>query len=91
MVYILVISQDTGRCDCLRGITDDKCCHGCSDGFYNFTETGCAPCNCSDQLSLSQSCNELGQCQCVSGAKGDKCDECSPGYIGNITHLLLIV
>ena len=39
-------------------------------------------CSCSSPGSLSKECNENGNCNCKSGFKGAKCDECSNGYFG---------
>lgn len=37
-------------------------------------------CNCHKKGSLSETCNQSGQCQCKHQFDGDKCAECSNGY-----------
>ncbi len=55
--------------------------------YYSFsTSNDCtflllAECECSTKV-LTQSCNDNGHCNCMEGATGMKCDQCSSGYIG---------
>lgn len=52
-------------------------------GFYGLQSGhGCIPCGCSKSGSLFESCDKEGQCQCVEGVTGHKCDRCSRGYYG---------
>lgn len=52
-------------------------------GFFGLQSgRGCEVCGCNQSGSLSKSCDEEGQCQCVEGMAGEKCDRCSHGYYG---------
>ena len=51
------------------------------NGYYGLlTGLGCIPCNCSQFGSVSEDCNHQGQCQCVPGVAGEKCDHCAHGF-----------
>jgi len=55
----------------------------CQDGFYPDSLTAtCLPCDCSDEGSVSSSCETDGQCSCKEGVTGKKCDRCKVGYWG---------
>ena len=40
-------------------------------------------CECNAKI-MSPICNDTGYCDCVEGAIGMKCDQCSSGYIGEL-------
>lgn len=49
-------------------------------GYYGLDSgLGCLPCNCSAG-SLSDDCTPEGQCLCVPGVAGEKCDRCARGF-----------
>lgn len=51
------------------------------NGYYGLlTGLGCVPCNCSQFGSVSDDCNDQGQCHCVPGVAGEKCDRCAHGF-----------
>ena len=49
---------------CRSGVQGDKCTE-CMDGYKNFSSSGCSPCNCDRNGSLSEVCNKSShQCPC---------------------------
>lgn len=66
----------TGECrKCLSHSTGPKC-ENCDDGYYHSYPTEpCQACNCNRQGSVSNSCNDKGQCKCKEGYDGLKCDK----------------
>lgn len=67
----------TGECHCKSGVTGTLC-DACQFSHFNFSETGCTACNCS-QFAISD-CDETGMCVCPIGVTGQKCDRCLDGY-----------
>ncbi|OXB66455.1 hypothetical protein ASZ78_007505 [Callipepla squamata] len=67
-------------CDnCLPGYTGSQCER--YNGFYGvLSGLGCIPCNCSQFGSISEDCNHQGQCHCLPGVAGEKCDHCAHGF-----------
>uniref|UniRef100_A0AAR2L104 Basement membrane-specific heparan sulfate proteoglycan core protein n=1 Tax=Pygocentrus nattereri TaxID=42514 RepID=A0AAR2L104_PYGNA len=52
-----------------------------SVGFHGINSgDGCRSCECNQSGSVSEACAEDGQCQCIVGVSGDKCDRCQHGY-----------
>ena len=49
---------------------------------YNFTSSGCTPCECNRFGSSSLQCNESGICECKNHTLGEKCDLCEWGFFG---------
>uniref|UniRef100_A0A673GN29 Laminin subunit gamma-2-like n=1 Tax=Sinocyclocheilus rhinocerous TaxID=307959 RepID=A0A673GN29_9TELE len=66
----------TGECrKCLNHSTGPKC-ENCEDGYYHsYLTEPCQACNCNRQGSVSNSCNDKGQCKCKEGYDGLKCDK----------------
>uniref|UniRef100_A0A8C1ALP8 Laminin subunit gamma 1 n=1 Tax=Cyprinus carpio carpio TaxID=630221 RepID=A0A8C1ALP8_CYPCA len=66
----------TGECrKCLNHSTGPKC-ENCEDGYYHSYPTEpCQACNCNRQGSVSNSCNDRGQCKCKEGHDGLRCDK----------------
>lgn len=73
----------TGQCPCPEGVAGQTCSGGCFLGFFNLTEapSGCQPCDCDVTGSIGTTCNlTTGQCQCVGGLGGLRCDQCTEGF-----------
>ncbi|XP_039761430.1 agrin-like isoform X2 [Pararge aegeria] len=58
----------------------------CADGVTSARGpggSGCpSQCGCHRLGSVSEQCDDSGQCQCRPGVGGQKCDRCEPGYWG---------
>ncbi|GAU99875.1 hypothetical protein RvY_10813-2 [Ramazzottius varieornatus] len=80
--------------DCQHNTTGTNC-ERCRDGFFRplgvdkFNPSGCLPCECQDFGTTGQCIvNEEsmigdlqpGDCVCLEGFAGPKCDHCAPGY-----------
>ena len=63
---------------CQPGVGGRRC-NQCLEGFYNFTATGCTPCQCSE-FALLDDCDSDGQCTCPYGVTGQRCDLCQPNF-----------
>ena len=51
-------------CSCQPGVQGEKCTE-CMDGYKNFSSSGCTPCNCDGNGSLSEVCDKVShQCPC---------------------------
>ncbi|XP_078587491.1 uncharacterized protein LOC144868761 isoform X2 [Branchiostoma floridae x Branchiostoma japonicum] len=88
----LVCNHTTGLCPCKPGVdTSTRRCSGCMENHYGFdtpdgdgtdSQPGCSPCNCNDLGSTSLQCGEGGNCSCLPGVEGTKCDVCMEGTYG---------
>ncbi|XP_048757989.2 laminin subunit alpha-2-like isoform X2 [Ostrea edulis] len=68
--------------NCTEGYIGIRC-ESCAEGYYGNPRQPsgkCQPCKCNPQGSVSTICNARGQCQCLPGITGDKCDGCQPRY-----------
>uniref|UniRef100_A0A4W4DP19 Laminin, alpha 1 n=1 Tax=Electrophorus electricus TaxID=8005 RepID=A0A4W4DP19_ELEEL len=73
----------TGECVKCVGHTAGRHCEHCQDGFYGdaIAAKNCqGACQCNRSGSVSEACDEDGQCHCTTGVAGDKCDHCKHGY-----------
>ncbi|KAI3364158.1 hypothetical protein L3Q82_010974 [Scortum barcoo] len=72
--------NENGQCRCQPGVTGPKC-DRCSQGFFNFQEGGCTPCQCSH---VGNNCDaSTGQCICPPNTIGERCDRCAPNHWGH--------
>ncbi|XP_028252901.1 laminin subunit alpha-2 isoform X2 [Parambassis ranga] len=72
--------DETGQCRCQPGVTGPKC-DRCAQGFFNFQEGGCTPCQCSH---VGNNCDaNTGQCICPPNTIGERCDRCAPNHWGH--------
>uniref|UniRef100_A0A8C7G450 Laminin, alpha 1 n=1 Tax=Oncorhynchus kisutch TaxID=8019 RepID=A0A8C7G450_ONCKI len=61
-------------------------CEACADGFYRpnkvspHNENPCVECSCDMKGSLTPACLNPGQCLCMEGFAGERCDRCAFGY-----------
>lgn len=54
-----------------------RSCDKCAPGFWNYSPDGCLSCGCNTDYSLGFGCNAMtGQCECLPGVIGEKCDHC---------------
>lgn len=71
-----------GQCSCKPGVTG-RICNRCEPGFYNFTQTGCTPCNC---FGINKVCDDVtGQCVCPRNTEGRTCNTCTE-FHWNVTE-----
>ncbi|GFS14721.1 laminin subunit gamma-3 [Elysia marginata] len=76
--------SDRGECRCKPGV-GGKYCDRCLPNFYDFSETGCIPCQCDPSGSLDNNprCDATtGKCECKENVDGRRCDKCKPGFFG---------
>ncbi|XP_020625877.1 laminin subunit beta-1-like, partial [Orbicella faveolata] len=76
-----VCNHVTGQCACKPHVTGLNCSR-CEPYSYNFTSSGCTPCECNRFGSGSLQCNESGICECKNHTLGEKCDLCQWGFFG---------
>ena len=73
-------------CDCPQGMVGSSC-DECAVGYYRPSGNPadpCLPCQCNNQ---TQTCDQrTGVCtNCGSNTTGNHCQQCLPGFFGNIT------
>ncbi|XP_066523971.1 laminin subunit beta-4 [Hoplias malabaricus] len=72
----------TGQCPCRAGVEGVRC-DQCKDGHWNL-QSGCQPCACNSQHSLSNLCDKItGQCPCEREYGGKQCNKCAENHFGN--------
>ncbi|XP_076863385.1 laminin subunit beta-4 [Brachyhypopomus gauderio] len=76
--------QVTGQCPCRAGVVG-LLCDRCEDGYWNINgESGCQPCDCHPERSISNLCDQItGQCPCEPEYGGRECGECASNHFGN--------
>ena len=75
-----------GMCLCKDNVEGDRC-DRCKPGFFNLSSEnadGCQPCDCNPEGSMTVDTCDLqsGQCECVMGVGGRRCDMCPSGTVG---------
>lgn len=71
-----------GQCHCKPGVTGLSC-DRCLPGYFNFTDSGCTACDCSDLGSTDLVCHPVtGQCLCKPGVVTRTCGRCNASYFG---------
>uniref|UniRef100_A0A8C6MJ84 Laminin, beta 4 n=1 Tax=Nothobranchius furzeri TaxID=105023 RepID=A0A8C6MJ84_NOTFU len=91
-----VCEELTGECVNCREHAAGPSCNRCEVGYYGNPVSGqsCQPCMCPDSLSsgrfFATSCQQdlkssSVMCFCWEGHTGAHCDQCSPGFYGNLT------
>ena len=74
---------------CLPGVTGESC-DECLSGYYNTTDSGCKPCDCNLDGSLSNECDSRsGQCECKGDVTGRRCEACPHRSIGPSLYSVL--
>uniref|UniRef100_A0AAV2L0Z2 Uncharacterized protein n=1 Tax=Knipowitschia caucasica TaxID=637954 RepID=A0AAV2L0Z2_KNICA len=90
-----ICDQDTGHCIDCRGHSSGPHCERCIEGFYGspVSRVPCEPCLCPDLLQSGRffalSCeqdpeSQILSCRCNNGHSGEQCEQCSPGYYGDL-------
>ncbi|NXO02892.1 LAMB3 protein, partial [Rhinopomastus cyanomelas] len=78
-------NQFTGQCPCREGFTGRTCSAAqlqvCPDRHYRDVRGGCTECDCDFQGTEDVGCNKAtGQCLCLPGVTGSRCDRCQRGH-----------
>ncbi|KAM4601168.1 laminin subunit alpha-2 [Polymixia lowei] len=72
--------DESGQCRCQPGVNGPKC-DRCAQGYFNFQEGGCTPCQC---RHVGNNCDaNTGQCICPPNTVGERCDRCAPNHWGH--------
>ncbi|XP_030377128.1 laminin subunit alpha-1 [Scaptodrosophila lebanonensis] len=78
---------EQGICVDCRNNTAGNECEFCASGYYREvaaqTTDPCLPCACNVQRSTGTCDPRGGNCQCLEGFQGARCEECAPGYYGD--------
>lgn len=83
-------SSQNGQCLCKQGYTGRKC-DKCLTGYSRETDlTECKKCTCNINgiMDYNNICDQTtGKCICNDQTDGFECNQCKPGYFGNLTSL----
>ncbi|KAK3103280.1 hypothetical protein FSP39_018141 [Pinctada imbricata] len=85
-------NQIDGQCDCIRYGNGEPArggrdCASCPDLFWGDPTVQCVACDCNDQGSAQRQCDRrTGQCVCLPGISGYKCDRCDRGTTGELPN-----
>ena len=71
----------TGACPCKPGVGGAQCSE-CLPGYFGFSNSGCQPCACHPNGSVSSTdCDSsTGRCSCLPNVVGGNCDGCEVGF-----------
>ncbi|KAL2097851.1 hypothetical protein ACEWY4_007058 [Coilia grayii] len=70
--------RTTGECLRCMNNTRGPSCESCKPGFYHSKPTdACKACDCDLDRAVSQTCNNVGQCNCREGYEGRRCHQSS--------------
>ena len=81
-----VVCRRGHQCEDHQGVAvcvcRDKCEENCPAGYWGVMSAVCQPCLCSVYGSIGQTCQHYtGQCECLPGHTGHKCDICPGGQV----------
>ncbi|CAD5118427.1 DgyrCDS7136 [Dimorphilus gyrociliatus] len=67
----------SGQCDCNKGVSGLRC-DKCIENHWGFSYSGCEPCNCDPEGSLSEQCDLFtGECKCKPNYVSKTCSVCA--------------
>ena len=69
-----------GKCPCRRFVRGRQCSR-CLRGHYQLSSSGCQPCGCSRFGSNGECDLVTGQCVCLPGSYGKRCDQCAERHV----------
>lgn len=81
-LYIVYIYNLTLSGLCKPGVTGRQC-DRCAVDHWKYERDGCTPCNCNQGYSRAGTgCNpQTGQCVCLPGVIGDRCEACPNRWV----------
>ncbi|XP_028831620.1 laminin subunit gamma-1 [Denticeps clupeoides] len=69
-------NRQTGECVRCLNNTAGSSCERCLPGYYHGKPMeACRACGCSLLGSVSEACNDVGQCECKTGFEGRRCEQ----------------
>ena len=89
------LCDSNGVCRCGENFSGNKC-DSCQVGYFNYPSCTsmffsrfcnlteflifCSECECNEDGSVDERCDDEGKCSCKSNVIGDKCSECQPDH-----------